>query len=194
VRRPGGALLYGFAPTITKRRRAGALQRMNLSRLDTVHNQLTTYVRELSDDVFTSRVTEGQWSVGEVVEHLCLVEDRVLASLKKNVALDPVKIPLRKRLFPMRLISYRFLRVEAPKAVRPVESLSKNELLDKYDSVRARTKEFCSQHSAERLKQTAFTHPFLGQIDGTAAISMVGFHEQRHLKQIREIVSRLQRV
>ena len=166
---------------------------MNLSRLDVVHNQLTTYVRELGDDVLSSRAADGQWSVGEVIEHLCLVEDRVLASLKKNVVLDPVKIPLRKRLIPMRIVSYRFFRVEAPKAVRPVESLSKNELLDQFEAVRARMKDFCSQHSAERLKQTSFTHPFLGQIDGTAAISMVAFHEQRHLKQIREIVGRLQR-
>ena len=166
---------------------------MNLSRLDVVHHQLTTYVRELGDDVFSRRVADGQWSVGEVIEHLCLVEDRVLASLEENVVLDPVKIPLRKRLIPMRIVSYRFFRVEAPKAVRPVESRSKNELLDQFEAVRARTKDFCSQHSAERLKQTSFTHPFLGQIDGTAAISMVAFHEQRHLKQIREIAGKIQR-
>jgi len=167
---------------------------MNLSRLDSIHRQLTTYLSELSDDVFVRRATEGEWSVGEVVEHLCLVEARVLASLKTNIALDPVKIPFRKRLIPMRLISYRFFKVEAPKAVRPMESLSKSELLNQFETVRASTKEFCSQHDTGRLKQTAFTHPFLGLIDGTAAISMVAYHEQRHFKQIREIVSRLPRL
>jgi hypothetical protein len=34
-------------------------------------------------------------------------------------------------------------------------------------------------------------HPFFGDMDGAAAISMVAFHEQRHLKQIREILKKL---
>jgi len=167
---------------------------MNLARLDSVHLQLTTYVNGLGDDVFVRRGADGQWSVADVIQHLYLVEDRVVTALKQNVALDPVKIPLRKRVIPMRLISYRLFRVEAPKAVRPVESLARNELLSQFDAVRATTKAFCAKYPAARLKQTAFIHPFLGQIDGTAAIAMVGFHEHRHLKQIREIVNRLQRV
>ena len=166
---------------------------MNLSRLDKVHLQLTNYVRNLDDSLFARRAAENEWSVAEVVQHLSLVEDRVLVSLAKNIALEPVKIPLRKRLIPMRIIAYRFFRVEAPKAVRPVESACREVLLEQYEQVRSRTKDFCSQHSAKRLQQTAFIHPFLGQIDGTAAISMVAFHELRHLKQIREIVSKLQR-
>jgi len=171
-----------------------AHSKMNLARLDSVHLQLTTYVNELSDDVFARRPPDGQWSVGDVIQHLYLVEERVVSTLKQNLTLDPVKIPLRKRLIPMRMISYRFLRVEAPKAVRPVESLARKELLSQFEAVRTNTKAFCAAHPAARLKQTAFIHPFLGQIDGTAAIAMVGFHEQRHLKQIREIVNRLQRV
>jgi len=166
---------------------------MNLARLDSVHLQLTSYVNELNDDVFTHRVAEGQWSVADVIHHLYLVEERVITALKQNVALDPVKIPLRKRVIPMRMISYRFFRVEAPKAVRPVKSLTRNELLSQFEAVRRNTKAFCAEYPAARLKQTAFNHPFLGQIDGTAAIAMIGFHEHRHLKQIREIVNRLQR-
>ena len=105
---------------------------MNLARLDSVHIQLTSYVNELNDDVFARRAAEGQWSVADVIQHLYLVEERVIAALKQNVALDPVKIPLRKRVIPMRMISYRFLRVEAPKAVRPVKSLARNELLSQF--------------------------------------------------------------
>jgi len=36
-----------------------------------------------------------------------------------------------------------------------------------------------------------FKHPFLGEIDGTATISFIGYHELRHYKQIREVIKKL---
>ncbi len=52
----------------------------------------------------------------------------------------------------------------------------------------------CVQPTAEdRLKQVVFKHPFLGEIDGTATISFIGYHELRHYKQIREVIKKLDR-
>jgi hypothetical protein len=38
-----------------------------------------------------------------------------------------------------------------------------------------------------------FKHPFFGEIDGTATISFIGYHELRHYKQIREVIKKLDR-
>ena len=65
-----------------------------------------------------------------------------------------------------------------------------NELLEKFDAQRARTKEICTQEG-QRLHEVCLKHPYFGDMDGAAAVSMVAFHEQRHLKQIRDIIKKL---
>ena len=66
-----------------------------------------------------------------------------------------------------------------------------DELLREYDQVRVDLKQLCVESGADRLKDIRFKHPFLGDIDGMAAVSMIGFHEERHYKQIREILKKL---
>jgi len=34
-------------------------------------------------------------------------------------------------------------------------------------------------------------HPFMGKPDGVRAVAFVGYHEQRHYKQIQEIIRQL---
>ena len=85
----------------------------------------------------------------------------------------------------------RLFRVKAPKAVEPLNSLPKEESLSSYNDVRARLKLFCIEHGRKQLKQTSIRHPFFGDIDGVTAVSMLAFHEQRHYKQIREILKKL---
>jgi hypothetical protein len=92
----------------------------------------------------------------------------------------------------MRIVSLRVKRLQAPKIVDPASDLPPiTELLKKYDHLRSQTRELCVQAGRKRLTQICMKHPFFGDMDGAAAISMVAFHEQRHLKQIREILKKL---
>jgi hypothetical protein len=34
-------------------------------------------------------------------------------------------------------------------------------------------------------------HPFLGKLSGVKAVAFIGYHEQRHRKQIREIIRKV---
>lgn len=164
-----------------------------LRRLDSTHRVLIALIGSLDPNLFAQRPAENRWSVAEVVHHLCLVEQRILKELTRNVAAPPVKIGRLKRLIPMRLVSLRFIRVSAPKTVEPLNPLPKDEALKAYDEVRARLKQFCSEHGQQRLQATLFRHPLLGDLDAVAAISLIAFHEQRHNKQIREILRTLER-
>ena len=162
-----------------------------LNHLDSVHQQLSTAISSLDPELFLQRPAENEWSVGEVIHHLCLVEERVLRDLQKALQRPPAKVGMLKKLLPMRIVSMRFLRVKAPKAVDPLNPLPKDESVRNYNDRRARLKEFCTAHGRSALEQTSFRHPVFGDIDGVAAISMIAFHEQRHYKQIREILKKL---
>jgi DinB family protein len=163
-----------------------------LKRLDAVHEKLTTAVSAVDPALLSKRPAEKEWSVAEVVEHLCLVEGAVMNYLKSRLDQPPVRVSPLKKLLPMRIVSLRVKRLEAPKIVRPSADLPPmTELLNKFNALRADTKEVCNTAGRERLSQICFKHPFFGDMDGAAAVSMVAFHEQRHLKQIREILKKL---
>lgn len=163
-----------------------------LKRLDAVHQQLATTVRAVEVDLVSQRPAENEWSVAEVVEHLCLVESAVMGYVKSKLNEPPVKVSFLKKLLPMRIVSLRLKRLQAPKRVEPSRDLPPiSELLKKYDAIRADTRDVCIKEGRERLSGVCFNHPYFGDMDGAATVSMIAFHEQRHLKQIREILKKL---
>lgn len=162
-----------------------------LKRLDTVHEKLSTTIRTTDPGLFSEHPGENEWSLAEVVQHLYLVEERVLKDLRKSLQAGPAKVAFLKKLIPMRLISLRLVRVKAPKVVRPNNPPAMDELLEAYDRVRADLKQLCNEYGGDGLKRISFKHSFFGDIDGLAAVSMLAFHEERHYKQIREILKKL---
>jgi hypothetical protein len=163
-----------------------------LKRLDAVHERLATTVNAVDPALLSKRPAENEWSIAEVVEHLCLVEGAVMGYLESELDQPPVKVGFLAKLKPMRIVSLRFKRLQAPKMVRPSDNLpSMEELLKKYDHLRQKTKRICNEAGHARLAQIRFKHPYFGDLDGTAAVSMIAFHEQRHLKQIRDILKKL---
>jgi hypothetical protein len=163
-----------------------------LKRLDAVHAELKSTVSRVDPVLLAKRPAENEWSVAEVIEHLCLVEGAVMKGIKAKLEQPPVKISFLRKFFPMRIVSLRVKRLQAPKYVQPGNNLPPvDELIKKFDAVRAITKEICIKEGPERLSHVCLKHPYFGDMDGPAAISMVAFHEQRHLKQIREIIKKL---
>lgn len=163
----------------------------SLKRLDSVHQRLIETVSPLEPGLFSERPSKDEWSVAEIVHHLCLVERRVIKELEKELATPPRKIGLLRKLVPTSIVASRLLRVKAPQAMNPINPPSRDENIENYNAVRNKLKELCAMHGSRRLRQVIFKHPFLGDIDGAATISFVGYHELRHYKQIREALRKL---
>jgi len=166
----------------------------SLKRLDAVHKKLIETVSPLEPALFSERSSEDEWSVAEIVQHLCLVEERVIKDLKRELAKEPQSIGFLKRLVPTSIVSSRLVRVKAPKAVNPVAVLEKDVAIENFNRARNSLKELCAAHGQDRFRKLVFKHPFLGDIDGVATISLVGYHEQRHYKQIREVLRKLKKI
>jgi hypothetical protein len=162
-----------------------------LKRLDSVHQKLIDTVAPLDSRVFTARPSDDEWSVAEIVHHLSLVEELVVNSLEGAIARPPQRLGFFRRFIPTSIVSIRLLRVKAPKAVNPTVVPEKNDGIDNLNRVRDSLKSLCNAHDERRLKQVVFNHPFLGKINGVATISFIGYHELRHLKQIREVLKKL---
>jgi hypothetical protein len=159
-------------------------------------------VAPLDEVLFAQPPAAGSWSVAQIIQHLALVEDRVIKDLEKEVARPPRKVSLVKRFMPTSIVSSRLLRVKAPQAVNPEtnprpsgvnEVPGKADAIANYNRARNDLKQLCTTHGNDRFRQIVFKHPFLGEIDGVATVSFVGYHEQRHFKQIREVLKALAR-
>ena len=165
-----------------------------LKRLDSVHNKLIETVSPLEPALFSKRPSEDEWSVAQIVQHLCLVEERVIKDLEREIAKEPQSIGFLRKLVPTSIVSSRLVRVKAPKAVNPVAVLDKNIAIENFNCARNTLKALCAAHGHDRFRKLVFKHPFLGDIDGVATISFVGYHEQRHYKQIREVLKKLKKI
>ena len=161
-----------------------------LRRLDSIHSKLLNTLGSIDDPLFARCPAENEWSVAEIVHHLCLVERRVIKELEKELASPSRKLSPVRRLVPTAIVAYRLVRVKAPKAMNPIGPPPKNEIIENYNAARNKLKELCASHG-KQLKQVAFKHPFLGDISGSATIAFLGYHEVRHFKQIQEVLRKL---
>jgi hypothetical protein len=163
----------------------------SLKRLDSVHRQLIEIVSPLEPELYSQRPTDDEWSVAEIVHHLFLVEDRVIKELERAIAREPQRVGFFRRLIPTSIVSVRLIRVKAPKAMNPLEAPAKALAIENYNRARNSLKNLCATHGQDRFRKLVFKHPFLGDIDGVATISFVGYHERRHYKQIREVLKKV---
>ncbi|MGH9929746.1 MAG: DinB family protein [Pyrinomonadaceae bacterium] len=162
-----------------------------LRRLDAVHQKLINTISPLEPGLYSRRPAEGEWSVAEIVHHLCLVEGRVIKELEGAIARAPERVGFFRRLIPTSIVSVRLIRVKAPKAMNPLDAPARDFAIENFDRIRSSLKTLCATHGDERFRNLVFKHPFLGDIDGVATVSFIGYHEQRHYKQIREVLRKL---
>lgn len=162
-----------------------------LSRLDATHGRLLAEINSISEDQFSRQPADGDWSIAEIIHHLNLVEQRVTKELVQALERGPRRVNLLKRLTPTSNVSLRLIKVKAPNAVVPRSSQAKEETIRTFEDSRTRLKALYLEHGEDRLRNTVFRHPFLGEISGVAAFSFVAYHEKRHHKQIREVLKRL---
>ncbi|HEV2826527.1 MAG TPA: DinB family protein [Pyrinomonadaceae bacterium] len=162
-----------------------------LKRLDSVHEKLINCISALEPAVYSRQPGDGEWSVAEIVHHLCLVEARVIKELEGAIARAPQRVSFLRRLIPTAIVSSRVIRVKAPRAMNPLDAPERDVAIESFDRARASLKTLCATHGHDRFRNLVFKHPFLGEIDGVATVSFIGYHEKRHYKQICEVLRKL---
>lgn len=136
----------------------------------------------------------GAWSAGEVIAHLKMVEERVIQGTREVLQKAPQPVPLLKRIHaPVPLTAWRGVRRKSPIPLDPHLVVEKQAALDELSATRSATLEFIESVKGSDLSPYRFPHPFLGSLDIYDWFRMLGYHEIRHAKQIREIVKKFQR-
>lgn len=166
-----------------------------IRRLERTRAQTLAAIENLDDATFAKRPVPERWSVAEVIHHLTIVEQTIIAGIKQKLTEPPQRLSLRRRLTqpPMGLlVTRRFVRVKSPARAEPLNPpATKQETIDNFTDARDELKQVAREAGRARLNEIVLPHPFLGDYNGVQFVRFVGYHEQRHLKQIEEIVSQL---
>ncbi|MCP9495368.1 MAG: DinB family protein [Pyrinomonadaceae bacterium MAG19_C2-C3] len=153
-------------------------------------------VNPLSQSQLDWRATQDDWSIGEVLDHLYLVEtgsSKVLykyaTELKdKNFSAPPLDGSALTSLDHFQVETIQTKR-KAPEAVVPRSGVTKAELLAQLEGCRARLLQTIDALDAYDLHQFHFPHPVFGKIDLYQWIIFIGKHERRHITQVENILA-----
>ena len=164
-----------------------------LDRMERRRAALVERLRRLHPEELATRPSPGSWHVLDVVEHVVIVEERVLGAL----ATRPGPIPLTERLRSgMRLTALRLYlrsggRIKAPNpALLPPGGASLDELLARWDRTRAGYATALASFGPADLVRPMMKHPIVGKLTPPQTLTFLDAHLAHHSRQIDRIVGR----
>jgi hypothetical protein len=161
-----------------------------LNQLAESRERLLRTAHGLSETQLTYKPGPDRWSVAEAVEHIIVVETRVVGFLQK-AAQEPPDFSKRSakegqdKTF-IDDVAQRVTRFQAPEPVRPTGRWPIEQLVPEFEAVRKRTTEFAAGTDAD-LRRRFVAHPVFGELDCYQWLLLVGAHCHRHCTQSEEV-------
>jgi hypothetical protein len=139
------------------------------------------------------RPAPGEWSVGEVIHHHILIERTIrllvrgmrwrLLGEKANAG-DHKPAALEK-------VSQRVGRVKTMRRFIPAHGRAWRQLLLQLQDERRKTLRLAHRSNLSKLRQRVYRHYILGNMNGQEWLLFIGHHQERHRRQIEEILQRV---
>lgn len=165
-------------------------ERTNLIQvLKNSETRLTEKIATVDEDLFQFKPDAHTWSMAELVEHLAITDQSLLAAIiKKGERLYeemPETFPNKKII---KATSNRKIKVKAPDHLVPQGRFKTKEMaIQGFRANREKVENFVATTDLP-LEKVAFPHFALGLIDGKGWITFMSGHCQRHTDQMEEIV------
>ncbi len=156
-------------------------------RLRSGHNALSALLDGIGDEAYARKPADG-WSIAENIEHLIIVEGRVLAGVRRMIAKGaggPAN-PLPDETVWRRALGETG-KGEAPALVAPRgEWLDRRAAMTELAARRQATIDY-ARTTEDPLRACAIAMP-LGEIDGYQCLIMLAGHLERHTRQIQALL------
>jgi hypothetical protein len=161
--------------------------------LDDCRTQLAASLDRVPADRRSIRPSADRWSVAEVIEHLAIVEARVVDRLSARASAGPVP-PVTASNGPgitdaqlaERLLN-RDRRFMTSEAGQPRSGLDASAAWAALEQTRSALKTLVASVSAEILDVSLAPHPAFGSLTFRQWVMFSGGHDARHALQIDEI-------
>jgi hypothetical protein len=165
--------------------------------IDETRQRLLNRVEGLMDEQANAHQNANAWSVKDIIEHLTIMEDRLLRMMKvmltkaEGASAGSNGGPIEIKPFSLEKLIERSRseKYTAPEAVRPVGTAKLEDLLAKMRASREELRALQPRIEATDLSAFTYPHPAFGPLDFYQWLALIGFHEERHLGQIESFLS-----
>jgi len=154
-------------------------------------DRLHAVVADVSDEQAELRISEDQWTIAEIVEHLANVQEGM--GKVTSIILKKAEGGGAKAATPINPVDFGALetrlafKFQAPENVRPKGGVKIPDSLARMQSDYERIIGLQPRLEAADLSHIQFPHPAIGPLDGYHWLILIGLHEQRHIRQIEEM-------
>lgn len=152
--------------------------------------RLLASVEDLYEPLFSTRPNSGAWSAAHVIEHLALAETQITNGARRAVekgqgAHRHWSDPLRK--IPFRTGLADLVRVRTSPRFDPAEVPSREAVLSHLGESRVLMLQLLGELGDRNTDGIYLRHPFFGAFPVLEMLRWVGWHEERHRRQILRI-------
>ncbi|UOR13492.1 DinB family protein [Halobacillus amylolyticus] len=153
--------------------------------LDDKRQEILGFIDGITNEQSQVKPDEESWSMLEVLEHLYLMEQLVIYQIGKALKEGDDQQVSEK---PIHRTPDRSRKVAAPEAVQPKgEFKSLEDARSGLAKSREATMFLIHNKDEETLKNRAFPHPAFGDMNLVQWVEFIGWHELRHLDQMKEV-------
>ncbi|KGR76264.1 DinB family protein [Ureibacillus sinduriensis] len=151
--------------------------------------ELFNEINGLSTESFNKKPSDDEWSIKQIVEHLCLMEGAIAKMIQGKLENGEV---VNAEMKPIEAATNRKIKIDAPEFALPGNEFATLEELKTKLNVTHQTLLKIEELADEKeLKIKGFPHPVFGQMSLEQWIPFVGYHEMRHILQIKEVKEKL---
>jgi hypothetical protein len=165
--------------------------------IDDTRQRLSQRLAGLTGEQENFRPASGGWSIAEIVEHLAILEGRLLGLVNVMVSKAEKsglqRQPEETHFTPVSLdqIVARSLKEKyvAPETAQPQGGINVKDSLERLSQSRSSLRDLRPRIEATNLTSAHYPHPAFGPLDAYQWLVMIGVHEDRHLRQIEALIA-----
>mgnify|MGYP001323086628 CR=1 FL=1 len=165
------------------------LQEIN-RKLEETRIELLGILDGLSGDQLNKKKDLNSWSISQVCQHLIKTEELYIVAIRKGLKSNEDSFIENK---PVEFLLDRSNKLEAPEIAKPTNELIEHQaIIDKLNYSRQKLLELLNTvEDPSVLSRRHYLHPVFKEMLLIEWLKSLYLHEQRHIKQITEIIDGL---
>src|SRR5690606_10590591 len=134
------------------------------------------------------------WSAAQIIEHLSLTEEgmgKICSMLLRASTPAEGRAADYSEGFLERAEKLDKIKVKTPPTGEPTGTIPAAESLKQMDANRAKLETKRHRFTENDPCSATFPHPYLGDMTALEWLALIGLHEKRHLRQLKELLAQL---
>ncbi len=166
-------------------------------RLEQTRNRLLDELESIDDALLNTSITQGKWSVNQIIAHLITVEELTIGYIRNKISkgneLPQTSLSNTLKSMLLKIVLKSGVKIKGPDAVTSVPATSQIKALrQRWDTTRFQLEDLLTEIPPHLLEKCLFKHPYVGPLSIVQTLNFLQDHYDHHLRQINRLKLTLQ--